>query len=140
MTVQSSLPKFFARWIARIDGVSKFIQLGMLGLTGISTATLSLRAYGHGQYAWIVISVSIIGSLVFAFYYTEGGVWNQVNRNKADLSANYSVPTMYVNQMLQIPALYSVLYNREPTKQELERAQEIVLDQWKEYRNGIDID
>jgi len=49
--------------MARVDGVSNTIRLAMLGLTGLSTATLTLRQYGHGEYAWPLIGVV--------------GVWNQ---------------------------------------------------------------
>ena len=64
----------------------------MLGMTGLSTATLTLRQYGHAEYAWPLIGVTLSGTLVFTYLYAEGGVWNQMSRDRQDLSSNFANP------------------------------------------------
>lgn len=101
MTAQRWWVRLAARWLARIDGVSGTIKLAMLGMTGLSTATLTLRQYGHGQYAWPLIAVVMVGTLVYTYLYTEGGVWNQMARDRQDMSSNFAGPAMRMrNEML----------------------------------------
>ncbi len=81
-----------ARWLARIDGVSGQLRLAMLVMTGLSTATLTLRQYGHGEWAWPLIAVTAVLMLGFTYGYTEGGVWNTMARDRRDLSNNFAGP------------------------------------------------
>ena len=139
MTAQRWWVKLAARWLARVDGVSGMIQLAMLGLTGISTATLTLRQYGHGEYAWPFIAVVSVGALVFTYLYTEGGVWNQMARDRQDLSTNFAGPSMRMNNELLARAVLAAEEGRELSEDE-RRAIKTELDHaFDEYRDGIDI-
>lgn len=140
MTANRWWVKLAARWLARVDGVSNMIQLAMLGLTGISTATLTLRQYGHGEFAWPLIGVLVVSMLVFTYLYTEGGVWNQMNRDRQDLSSNFASPSMRISHELFARGLLageetSELSDeqRRAIKQELNRA-------FEEYRDGLDLE
>lgn len=126
-----------ARWLARIDGVSGHIRLAMLGLTGVSTATLTLQQYGHGEYARPFVAVTGVLTLAFTYYYTEGGVWNQMARDRQDLSRNYATPSMLMGQTMIGISAFVAINEREPTEQEREMIEEAVRDQWEGYRDGV---
>ncbi|MDZ7701126.1 MAG: hypothetical protein U5J98_03135 [Halobacteriales archaeon] len=139
MTAQRWWVKLAARWLARIDGVSGMIQLAMLGLTGLSTATLTLRQYGHGEYAWPLIAVVSAGTLVFTYLYTEGGVWNQVSRDRQDLSTNFAGPSMRMNNELLARGILAAEEGRELTEGERTAIKAELDDAFAEYREGIDL-
>lgn len=114
----------------------------MLALTGVSTATLTLRQYGHGEYAWPFIGVLAAGVIVYAYLFTEGGVWNQTARDRSDMSKNYSVPHMLINQEIQRAQLAYVLSritddDFETVSRELS---DVTRAEWEAARNGIDVE
>ena len=137
MTAQRWWVRLAARWLARVDGVSGMIQLAMLGLTGLSTATLTLRQYGHGEYAWPLIAVVSVGTLVFTYLYTEGGVWNQVSRDRQDLSSNFAGPSMRMNNELLARGILAAQEGRELTEGERAAIKGELDDAFEEYRDGI---
>jgi hypothetical protein len=129
-----------ARWLARIDGVSGQLRLAMLGLTGLSTATLTLRQYGHGEYAWPLIAGVGLGGLVFTYLYTEGGVWNQMARDRNDLSSNFAGPSMRMNNELLARGVLAAQKGRELTEEERSAIQAELDDAFETYRDGLDLD
>ncbi|MDZ7701110.1 MAG: hypothetical protein U5J98_03045 [Halobacteriales archaeon] len=139
MTAQRWWVKLAARWLARVDGVSGMIQLAMLGLTGLSTATLTLRQYGHGEYAWPLIAIVSAGTLVFTYLYTEGGVWNQVSRDRQDLSSNFAGPSMRMNNELLARGILAAEEGRELTEGERTAIKAELDDAFAEYREGIEL-
>ena len=140
MTANRWWVKLAARWLARVDGVSGMIQLAMLGLTGLSTATLTLRQYGHGEYAWPLIGVVAVGTLVFTYLYTEGGVWNQVSRDRQDLSSNFASPSMRMSNELVARGILAAQESRELTEAERGAIKAELDHAFAEYRRGIDIE
>ena len=131
--------RIVARWLARIDGVSGQLRLAMLVMTGLSTATITLKQYGHGNLAWPLIIVSGLVMLVYTYLYTEGGVWNQVQRDKKDMSTNYSNPLMLMDDSLIGIAAFVAIEGRKPTPDEREMIEEAVREQWEDYRDGVDL-
>lgn len=129
-----------ARWLARIDGVSAQLRLAMLGLTGVSTATITLKQYGHGDLAWPFIAVVAVGTVGYAYVFGEGGVWNQVSRDRADMSDNYSGPTMRIDDELIGSAVFAAVHGRPPDEDEQQSIAAAVDRPWREYRDGIDIE
>ncbi|MFB6197113.1 MAG: hypothetical protein ABEI52_02435 [Halobacteriaceae archaeon] len=140
MTADRWWVRLAARWMARVDGVSGQLRLAMLGLTGISTATLTLKQYGHSEFAWPLILVIGLGTIVYTYYYTEGGVWNQVNRDRVDLSDNYAGPTMRIDDELQARAVMAGLKGEALSEAEREAIQDELDQAFNEYRRGIDLD
>jgi len=116
------------------------IQLAMLGLTGLSTATLTLRQYGHGEYAWPLIAVVMVGALVFTYLYTEGGVWNQVSRDRQDLSSNFAGPSMRMNNELLARGILAAQEQRELTTDERQAIKNELDDAFEEFRRGIELE
>ena len=140
MTANRWWVRLAARWLARVDGVSNMLRLAMLGLTGISTATLTLRQYGHGQYAWPLIITIGVGVLVFTYLYTEGGVWNQMARDRQDLSTNFAGPSMRMNNELFARGILAAEERRPLTDQEREAIKSELDRAFDEYRDGIDLE
>ena len=140
MTANRWWVRLAARWLARVDGVSGMIQLAMLGLTGLSTATLTLRQYGHGEYAWPLIAVVMVGALVFTYLYTEGGVWNQVSRDRQDLSSNFAGPSMRMNNELLARGILAAQEQRELTDDERQAIKNELDDAFEEFRRGIELE
>lgn len=116
------------------------IQLAMLALTGISTATLSLRQYGHGEYAWPLIAVVGAGTLVFTYLYTEGGVWNQVARDRQDLSSNFAGPSGRINSELLARGILAAQKSRVLSDEERSAVQQELDTAFDEYREGVELE
>lgn len=140
MTATRWWVRIAARWLARIDGVSGQIRLAMLVMTGLSTATLTLRQYGHGKYAWPLIALTAVGMLIFTFLYTEGGVWNQMARDRADLSSNYATPSSRINTELTGVAVFAALQGRPPEDEERQAIEDALDEVWDDHRDGIDLE
>ncbi len=140
MTAERWWVRMAARWLARVDGVSGMVRLAMLGMTGLSTATLTLRQYGHGEYAWPLIGVTLSGTLVFTYLYTEGGVWNQMSRDRQDLSNNFANPSMRMNNELLARAVLAAQEQRELTDAERAAIKAELDDAFEEYRDGLELD
>lgn len=127
-----------ARWLARVDGVKSHIQVASLGVTAFSTFSLVLQNAGHGQ---MVVPLGIAGLIAMPLYtyaYSEGGVWNQVSRDRQDLSTNFSGPTMGMDDTLIGVAAFVAANERKPNDEEREMIEEAVREQWENYREGID--
>lgn len=139
MTANRWWVKLAARWLARVDGVSGMIRLAMLGLTGLSTATLTLRQYGHGDLAWPFIAIVSIGTLVFTYLYTEGGVWNQMARDRKDLSSNFAGPSMRMNNELVARGILAAQEKRDLSDAERRAIKQELDEAFYEYRDGIEL-
>jgi hypothetical protein len=134
-----------ARWLARIDGVSGQLRLAMLALTGISTGVVALEQYGLERYAVPFIAAVAIAVLGYTYVYTEGGVWNQVNRDKSDMGDNYAGPTMLFDarhRSTQLAYLAYVTQNgHEKSFEEIKtRMDEYTHEEWAALREGRDVE
>lgn len=139
MTAQRWWVQLAARWLARVDGVSGQLRLAMLALTGVSTATLTLQQYGLGRYAWPMIGIIAVGTLGYTYLYTEGGVWNQMARDRQDMSSNYAGPNARISSELGARGFVAGLYGRELTDDERRAVESELGDAFKEYRDGVDL-
>lgn len=140
MTAERWWVRHAARWLARVDGVSGMIRLAMLGLTGLSTATITLRQYGHGDLAWPFIGVVSAGTLLFTYLYTEGGVWNQMARDRQDLSSNFAGPNMRMNNELLARGILAAREARALSEEERQAIKTELDTAFNEYRDGIDLE
>lgn len=129
-----------ARWLARVGGVESHLRLAMLGLTGVSTATLTLRQYGHGNLAWPLIVVLTVAVVAYTYLYTEGGVWNQTSRDRMDLSTNFAGPTLRIDDELIARGILAAQKGRQLNDEERTAIREELDIAFAEYRNGIDLE
>jgi hypothetical protein len=129
-----------ARWLARVDGVSGQLRLAMLVMTGLSTATVALQNAGLQRFALPLIGVTGVGLAAFAYVYTEGGVWNQMARDRADMSSNYATPQARISTEMTAAALFAALEGRPPTEREREAIEEAARERFDAYRDGVELD
>jgi len=129
-----------ARWLARIDGVSGQLRLAMLVMTGLSTATVALQNAGLQRFALPLIGVTGVGLAAFAYVYTEGGVWNQMARDRADMSSNYATPQAKIAAEMNAVGMFVAVKGRAPSPSEREAIETGVDDVFDEYRDGMELD
>ena len=129
-----------ARWLARIDGVSGQLRLAMLAMTALSTATLTLRSYGHGEYAWPLVGSTGVVMAAYTYLYTDGGVWNQMQRDKSDLATNWAGPSTRINTEVQARGIVAGILGRRLTEEEREIIGGEIELTWNEHRDGIDLE
>jgi hypothetical protein len=137
--MSNTAERWWVRLAARWLGVSGQLRLAMLVMTGLSTATLTLRQYGHGQLAWPLIFTTGIGMLVYTYLYAEGGVWNQVQRDRADLSTNFAGPGMRMDDELIARGILAAQKGEELSEDERQAVKHELDEAWDEYRDGIDL-
>jgi hypothetical protein len=126
-----------ARWIARVNGVKAHIQMVSLAVTAFSTFSIMLQGFGLGAYVPYVGAAAAGGGIVYTYLYTEGGVWNQVQRDQADLSNDYADPNAYINVEMNTRALVAGLQG-QPLDEEQREAFETELNEaYEELRDGI---
>lgn len=128
-----------ARWLARIDGVSGQLRLAMLGLTGVSTMTVALQSYGLGDYAPVLIVLIGAAGLVFAYLYTEGGVWNQMSRDRQDMSNNYAGPSQRINAEMIARGYLAGEKGEELSGGERDAVSGEITAAFEEMRDGVEI-
>lgn len=130
-----------ARWLARIDSVSEHIRLFSLAVTAFSTFSLLLQNAGLGQFVPLVGASGALALVLAAYLYAEGGVWNQVSRDRQDLSNNFSGPAMLMDRTVdaQQRAYLGWLVDPEnrPLDYHRQRIEELTERQWTAFRDGV---
>lgn len=128
-----------ARWLARVDGVKNHIQVISLGVTAFSTFSLVLQNSGHGNLVPYIGAVGLLAFPAYAYLYSEGGVWNQVSRDRVDLSTNFAGPTMRIDDEFIARGILAGERGRELSEEEREAISGELDRAWKQYRDGYDI-
>lgn len=137
MTAQRWWVQLVARWLARVDGVNGQLRLLFLAMTGYGIVLQTLAQYGLGGWALEVLAVSAVVLVVYTFYYNEGGVRNQVSRDRVDLSTNYAGPTMRIDDECIARGIRAGQKGDELSEREREAIQGELDDAWQQYRDGL---
>ena len=139
MTATRWWVRLFARWQARVDSVKGQIQAVSLAVTAFSTFSLLLQNTGHGHLVAPLGLACAVAGPAYAYLFFEGGVWNQVNRDRVDHSDNFLGPGGYIAQSIQARAFAAALEAQENGADPAEAAQAAVDDLAQEYRDGVDL-
>lgn len=139
MTAERWWVRAGARWIARIDAVKGHLNLAFQAMTGVSLASGALKYFGFEGFVLPFIAVTGVGTLAYAYYYTEGGVWNQVGRDRTDMSTNWSGPNMRMDDELIGSAVFAAMHGRPPDDDEQDAIAEAVDRKWRDFRNGVEL-
>lgn len=129
-----------ARWLARVDGVSGQIRVFSLGVTAFSTFSLVLQNSGHGELVVPLGVAGLIAAPVYTYLYAEGGVWNQVNRDKVDLSTNFAGPTMRIDDEHIARGTIAGIKGRELNDEERQAIKAELDETFAEYRDGVNLE
>lgn len=129
-----------ARWLARFKTTEGQLRSFSLAVTAFSTFSIMLQSAGYGQYVPHVGVISASGWILYTFYYSEGGVHNQTQRDMTDLSTNFAGPTMRMDDELIARGILSGERGRTLTDEERRAIKEELDEAWTEYRDGIPID
>jgi hypothetical protein len=78
--------------------------------------------------------------VVFTYLYTEGGVWNQMSRDRQDLPNNFANPSMRMNNELLSRAVLAAQEKRQLTDAEREAIKSELNAGFDEYRDGIELE
>jgi len=140
MTAERAWVRFGARWIARVDSVKSHLALVFQGMTGVGVASGALEYLGLGHLVGPFIAGLAVVLLAYAYFYSEGGVWNQVSRDRSDMSNNFATPRDVIDDTLIAVGVFAAINGREPEQEELEEIQDAVRSQWEEFRHGIDLE
>jgi len=111
-----------------------------LAVTAFSTFSIMLQGFGLGRFVPPLGVGAVIGLVTHAYLFSEGGVWNQVARDRSDMSTNYSGPTMKMDDTLIGVAVFAAVNGRKPDKDEVEMIEDAVDEPWQNYRNGVALD
>ncbi len=139
MTAQRWWVKLGARWLARVDGVSGQLRLAMLGLTGVSTMSVALQGYGLERFTAPIIGLLGVAMAAFAYLYTEGGVWNQMARDRQDMSNNYAGPNSRIAAEMNARAYAAAQKGAALSEREREGVSEEIEAAFGELRDGVDM-
>jgi hypothetical protein len=116
-----------ARWLARVDAVKGQIQMVSLAVTAFSTFSLLLQSFGLGRFVAPIGVGGVVGALAYAYLYSEGGVWNQVSRDRADMASDWSGPSQAIATEMTARALRAA-----------ERGEELDPDERRAVRSEVD--
>jgi len=136
-TAERRWVRIAARWLARVDGVSSQIRVASLGITAFSTFSLVLQNSGHGE---LVVPLGILGLItvpVYTYLYAEHGVWNQVQRDKNDLSTNFAGPTLRIDDEHIARGIIAGQKGEALSDDEREAIKTELDATFEEYRDGI---
>lgn len=144
MTAQRWWVRVYARWIARVQAVQGQLNLFFTALSGTSLASGALKYFGAPSWLIAAFLVALAGLIVaYVYLYSEGGVWNQKERDQKDLSTNYIGPGKAMDMLLQgrQRAVLAQAIDEEwgdgRIRQEMDRETLALL---RDYRDGIDVD
>ena len=132
--------KMFARWQARIDAVKGQVQVISIAVTGYSTFSLVLQGAGLGEFVLPLGLILVAVAPIYAYMFFEHGVWNQVSRDRADMSSNYAGPNQRIGTEFTVRGLGALEKGRELTEDERKILQKELDETFSEYRDGIEID
>ncbi|QLD84629.1 hypothetical protein HWV23_02790 [Natronomonas halophila] len=140
MTANRWWVKMAARWQARIDAIQGQIQAISLLATGFSTFSIMLQGFGKGEWVPYLGALVAISLPIYAFLYFEGGVWNQVGRDRADKSSNFSAPAGRIIVEMYARSREAARRGRPLSEEERDAIKAEADAAFLEFRDGYDID
>jgi len=140
MTANRWWVKAIARWLARVDGVKGQVQMVSLAVTAFSTFSIMLQGFGLGSYVPYVGIIGILGGVVYTYYFAEGGVWNQLARDRQDMSNNFAGPNSKIQTEMMARALRAGEKGAELSESERNAVKAELDGAFAELRDGIELD
>lgn len=133
--------KLYARWIAKIQSVQGQLNLFFTALSGVSLASGALKYFGLSTE--LIIMFLVILTIVLVLYthlYSIGGVWNQVQRDKRDLSNNFAGPNGYIVSRIKAKAFVAGMQGEPLTDEQEQAIEEVAREEFEQLRDGVQLD
>lgn len=137
MTADHWLERWFARQLARLDGASGQIRLASLALTAFSTFSIMLQGFGLGGLVPVVGVAGALGGWVYVYWYTERDVWNQMARDRQDMSGDWAGPNGLIQAKMTARILAATQKGAELSDAEREAADAEAELVFAENRDGV---
>ena len=139
MTVENRASRWVARWFMRISGAGEILRIIYFGGIFLTTGVSALQQTGNGQYSWLFVIITALGTLAFAYVYTEVGIWNQQQRDRRDQSTNFAAPDMRIDDELISRGVTAGQFGRPLTDEERDAITEELDCAWADLRKGVPI-
>lgn len=142
MTVNTggNIRGLLGRWLMRMQAVQGIITMVSSGITAASTLTFALQSLGYTRVAPWVLGFGFIATPLFAYAYTEYGLFNRKNRENVDKGNNFATPRDKIDDSLIGAAVFGAVHGREPDEEEMQTIMNSVEKPWKEFRDGVDLE
>lgn len=140
MTADRWWVRLGARWFARFRTVDDILKSGSLAVTAFSTFSLVLQNAGLDHLVPYVGAFAAGGFVVFTYYFSEGGVYNQAQRDLADLASNFAGPNTYIVAVVQGATIAAAIKGERLDEEELESLVEEASRQFDRHRDGIELE
>lgn len=140
ITATDPLLETLARWVVRLEAAGSLLRMAFLGVTAASTLTSALALIGAEGIAPYVLVAGVVSTLIFAFLYVEGGVYNRKNREKNDRGTNFAGPTLRIDDEMLARAIKASQLDRELTEEERQAIKSELDVAYDEFREGIPLD
>jgi hypothetical protein len=140
MTADRWWVKAAARWQARMDSITGQISMFSLLATGFSTFSIMLQGFGLGRYVPYLGAFVALSLPIYAYAFFEGGVKNQVGRDRADKSTNFAGPAGRILTEMYARSIAAAQKGEALTDDEIEAVKAEADATFLEYRDGYDVE
>lgn len=141
MTVDTAGPLrgFIGRWIMRFEASGQILSMAFQGTTAVSALSGVLAYSGSEGVVPYVLAGGAISAFVFAYVYTEWGLFNRKNREKVDYGSNFARPDMRIDDEMTGAAVFAAVHGRTPDEEEAAAIEDSVDEAFRKLRNGVDV-
>lgn len=139
MTVENGGAKWLARWFMRVSGAGELLRIFYFGGIFLTTGVSALSQTGYGHYSVPFVAATAVGTLGFAYAYTEWGMWNQQQRDRRDQSTNFAAPDMRIDDEFIARGVLAAQKGRQLSVEERAAIKGELDEAFDEYRDGITI-
>lgn len=133
--------RMYARWMARVKGVQGQLSLLFQGMSGVGIASGAMKYLGAPLWVIGVLAVLFIVGLVWYVYtFSEEGIWNQVQRDRRDLSNNFAGPNGYIVSRIQAKAIVAGLQGAELSDEQEKAIEAMATEEFEALRDGVELE
>lgn len=140
VSIEGPIRGLLGRWLMRFEAAGQIISMMFSGTTAVSTLSGVLAYSGFQRYVPYVLAAGAVLMFVFAYVYTELGVFNRKNREKHERGRNFARPDMRIDNEMIGAVNFAALHGRPPNEEEMEAIRETLDDRYKVLRNGVSVD
>lgn len=141
MTVSTGGPirGLLGRWMMRFEASQQVLRLVFQATTAVSTLSGVLAYVGYQWAVPYILGIGGVGIVLFAFAYTEFGIYNRKNRERQEYGANFARPGNRIDDEMIGAGVFAAVHGRPPDEDEAEAIADAVDDRYQDLRDGVEI-